>query len=267
MTEPQTSQTQQGGPQPIAGAPRPRGPSVAQIGIVVAILAVAISVTGLTSDITRVSEPGIRLVDGKPSLPDQAGEWIGGKEEGLSEMERTILPADTEGTRRSYHDAASNEVYCSVILAGKEVTSIHRPELCLPGQGWKIESEYTEPIQTPDARGGVLHVMRMNTTRTLSMAGGQTAVARFIFVYWFVGKDRVTPYHWQRILWTAQDRVLHNRNHRWAYILIEAPSTVDQPGTEGRSAGAVHRTDTETMQVVARFVQGIYPKLAADSGG
>jgi EpsI family protein len=234
---------------PGPAAPQSRGASAKQIAIVVAILALGVVVTALTSDVRRVSEPGVRLEDGKPFLPARFGEWQGGELDGLSDAELKILPEDTEGARRVYHDAVGNEVFCSIVLAGRDVTSIHRPELCLPGQGWQLTSESTEPISTSDDQGREFRVRRMSATRSL----GNTTT-RSIFVYWFIGKDRTTPFHWQRILWTTKDRVLHNRNHRWAYILISAP--VVSPTIEEMS-----KAEKQTMRLIAKFVHDIYPEL------
>jgi hypothetical protein len=231
-----------------------RGPSTAQIAIVVAILAAGVLFTAVTSDVAKVSEPGVNLYpDGTPFLIDQAGDWTGGEKTGLTEDEQRLLPKDTEGSRRLFKDKDGNELFCSIVLAGRDVTSIHRPELCLPGQGWKIQSEFTQAIPVPTAPGGMLNVMRMNAVRTIPLAGGRTGELWSVFVYWFVGKDRITPYHWQRIYWTAKDRVFHNTNHRWAYILIHKPI----------KEGAVDATKSQddAMKVVARFVQDVYPTL------
>jgi EpsI family protein len=236
-------------PGPVAS----RGPSAVQLGIVVAILAGGIILTALTADVTRVSEPGVRLVDGKPFLEPQVGGWRGGVLQGLTEDERRLLPADTEGARRLYVNAAGHEIYCSVVVAGREVTSIHRPELCLPGQGWEIQNEYTEAIPVPTASGGALKVMRMNSTRSALLTNGKVVRANSVFFYWFVGKDRVTPYHWQRILWTTKDRVLHNTNHRWAYILVHIPVGIESPDTP--------RLTNAAMLAARDFVQAIYPTL------
>lgn len=260
MSDGQTTDTQTSvfQPQPtVAVSPRRRGPSVVQIAVVVAILGVGILVTALTSDITRVSEPGVRLVDGQPFLPEKVADWTGGELQALSESERNILPADTEGARRVYTDKAGDEVFCSIILAGREATSIHRPELCLPGQGWRIQNEYTESVPTAAADGGQLNVMRMNTTRAVNSPDGRAMPVRYVFVYWFIGKGRVTPYHLQRILWNSEDRVLHNTNHRWAYILISAPATAWRTGND--PAGA----EAETMQLITRFIQDVYPTLVS----
>ena len=108
------------------------------------------------------------------------------------------------------------------------MTSIHRPELCLPGQGWKIQSEHTQSHPRGRRTGwrvGCDAHERLSRRVRCQMAG--SAEARSVFAYWFVGKDRMTPYHWQRIYWTAKDRVLYNTNHRWAYILIHVPIRSD----------------------------------------
>lgn len=241
-----------------APARRATGPSVKQIAIVVAILAVGIAVTSLTSDVTKVSEPGIKVVDGRPYLAQQVGDWTGGELEGLTEGERNILPKDTEGSRRVYTNSKGDQIFCSVVLAGREVTSIHRPELCLPGQGWKIQNEFAEPIPVASAEGGALKIMRMNSVREAPLTDGRSAQVRSIFGYWFIGKDRVTPYHWQRIFWTARDRIFHNTNHRWAYVLVHATVTTDtDPSGKGKS-------EDETMRLVENFVQGIYPTFASN---
>ncbi len=238
-------------PAPAAGGAR--GPTVRQLSLVVVILAVGLIFTALTSDVTRVSEAGVRVVNDQPYLEERVGDWQGGALMGLTEEEQRLLPSDTQGGRRLYLNSLSNEVYCSVVLAGRDVTSIHRPELCLPGQGWVIQSEYTEAIPVAQVPGGTLKVMRMNTARTIRLPNGQTARLQSIFLYWFVGKDRLTPYHWQRILWTTKDRVLHNTNHRWAYILIHIPMGVESPDTP--------RQAEEAMKLGRDFVQAIYPTL------
>jgi hypothetical protein len=239
-----------------AGATAHRGPSTRQMAIVVAILGGGVLFTAMTSDVTKVSEPGIKLsAEGQPFLADKAGDWTGGELTGLTEQEKKILPEDTMGSRRLFKDKAGDELFCSIVLAGRDVTSIHRPELCLTGQGWGLGKLQVEQISTPAVKGGVLSVSRLNATRDVTLSDGRRARANSIFLYWFVGKDRVTPYHWQRIYWTARDRVLHNTNHRWAYILIHIPVTQDET-----SSGA-GKSEDQTMKVVAGFVQDIYPTM------
>ncbi len=238
-----------------APAARPRGPTVKQLAVVVVILAAGIVVTALTSDVKKVSEPGVRLVNDEPVLEETIGRWTGGPQEGLSEQERTILPQDTRGARRVYKDDAGRQLSCSIILAGRDVTSIHRPELCLPGQGWNIDSEFVTPLTVTTAPGGQLPVMRMNTTRPVRLQDGSTVPYRSVFAYWFIGKDRTTPHHWERILWTTRDRVLHNTNHRWAYILIHSPVVLTSPQDDVREA------ETRAVKLIEEFVQDLHPTL------
>jgi len=245
-----------------AAAPvgRAAGPSAKQIGVVVAILAITLVVTSLTSNVTQVLEPGIRLVNNAPYLPERFAGWQGGELQGLSDEERKALPADTEGARRVYRNAAGAEVYCSVVLAGRDVTSIHRPELCLPGQGWRMESQGSEFVETRSVKGGRLEVMRIDSKRELLDPKQRGNLMRSLFVYWFIGKDRVTAHHWQRILWTAKDRVFHNRNHRWAYVLVFTPV-----GLETQGAGLPPQAREHTLALIKQFVQDVSPELMATS--
>ncbi len=236
---------------------RPRTNNTILILLVVATLGAGVLVTARTSNVTKASEAGVRLVNGLPFLPESAGDWKGSELQGISDAEKKVLPADTEAARRIYTNQSGREVYCSLVLAGRDVTSIHRPELCLPGQGWSIEQEQTESIATEAAQGGRLKVTRIDAAQSLKLPNGQVASGHAVFIYWFVGKGRVTPYHWQRILWTAKDRVLHNTNHRWAYFLMYTPiKKVESPRD-------LERGRQEAMQSINQFVQAIYPQLVA----
>src|SRR5882724_3449460 len=167
-----------------------RGPSTRQIAIVVAILGGGVLFTAMTSDVTKVSEPGVKLTpEGQPALADKVGNWTGGELTGLTEDEKRILPEDTMGSRRMFKDKDGDELFCSIVLAGRDVTSIHRPELCLTGQGWGLGKLEVEQIPTPVAKGGVLSVSRLNATREVQLSEGRVARANSIFLYWFVGKD------------------------------------------------------------------------------
>ncbi len=66
-------------------------------------------------------------------------EWIGRRAE-VTAVEREILPPDTGFARKNYVAVAdpARPVFLSVVLSGRDRTSIHRPELCLVGQGWTI---------------------------------------------------------------------------------------------------------------------------------
>ena len=245
-------------PSAAAAKSRSKCSGIVQLVIIVAILGGGVLLTALTSNVSAVSEPGIRLVEGKPFLVEKVGDWEGGPLQGLTEAERKILPADTEGARRLYADKDGDEVYCSVILEGSDVTSIHRPELCLTGQGWKFDRERVEGVPVKGTPKGALRMTCIDARRTIALPHGNTTETRAVFAYWFVGKGRLTPYHWQRILLTTKDRVLLNRNVRWAYFLIYAPLTTEREGQ------VQPRTEAQTMALISHFVQDIFPTLTTN---
>ena len=165
------------------------------------------------------------------------------------------MPPDTKGARRVYRRADGVEVACSVVLAGRDVTSIHRPELCLPGQGWLIDYQTGMRLHAAAFPGGNLEVMRLDAKRQVNPQNEPSRIGRAMFAYWFIGKDRVTAHHWERILWTTKDRILHGRNHRWAYVLILVPVQAD---ASGQVTPAYQERAT---QVMTSFVQSLYPLL------
>lgn len=235
--------------------PPASGPGLRQLVVVVAILVAGIVLTRLTADVKHISEPGIRLLNDRPFMPDVVGAWRGGEQTRLTDDERSVLPPDTDGARRAYTNATGGSLFCTVVLAGRDVTSIHRPEVCLTGQGWKLDAAQTERIETPAGPHGILRVARINSVKTISLKDGKEAQMCVVFVYWFVGKGRTTPYHWQRIWWTTVDRVLHGRNQRWAYFLFDIVIPASRAATDP------HAGQDEAMQQVRHFIQDFYPQV------
>ena len=233
----------------------PSGPGIRQLGIVVAILVAGLVLTRWTADVKRSSEPGIRLINERPFLPDVVGAWNGGEQGRLTEDERTVLPPDTDGAHRLYTNATGRSIFGTVVLSGRDVTSIHRPEVCLTGQGWKLDAAQTERIEMPAGPHGILQVSRINSVKTIPLSNGHEAQMYTVFAYWFVGKGRVTPYHWQRIWWTTVDRILHGRNQRWAYFLFDIVVPAD------RAVADSHAGQDEAMQQLRRFIQDFYPQV------
>jgi len=183
----------------------------------------------------------------KMSLPEQVGPYIGMDEE-VSETEKKILPPDTQFARKTYYNTQHDRILCSIVLSGAEKRSIHRPEICLDGQGWTIKSGNV--INVPLHNGGSLPVMALSIEKA-AQQGGQAVTVRSYYMYWFVGKDKTTPYHLRRILLTSWDRLFHNIYHRWAYVIVTSPIT------EGLSYP--NRTPQQTLQILEKFIADIVP--------
>src|ERR1700726_1533427 len=111
------------------------------------------------------------------TLPPVIGDWIG-HDMPVTPREREVLAKDTQFARKLYDNLAGEEVYVSIVLSGEDMTnSIHRPERCLPAQGWNLESSDRHNVQI--ARGKSLEVTRLRTQRT------DAATSENLTYYWF----------------------------------------------------------------------------------
>ena len=76
-----------------------------------------------------------------------AGTFVKGEQIKASQAELDLLPKDTTLIKRLYRDAAANDnAHVSLVLAGQDTRAIHKPEVCLPGQGWTITSSPGLPV-------------------------------------------------------------------------------------------------------------------------
>ena len=171
----------------------------------------------------------------------------GGKLAGLSKIEVDLLPPDTEGVKERYRTAEGRNLMVSVVLSGRERASIHRPEVCLDGQGNKITS--SRVVEIPVVGRAPLKVKILELEHKAAAIGteGQAVSFKSYYAYWFVGYGRETPNHWQRMAWMATDRIFHNVAHRWAYIAVA-----------GVREDATRSYDKE----VSDFIAQLYPQIA-----
>ena len=171
-------------------------------------------------------------------LPDQVGPLYAFSEP-VSQAELLILPSDTTYARKTYGSADStrnDRILCSIILSGKEKRSIHRPERCLPAQGWRIDGSHTENVTLASGRN--LKVTALLLEKPMTRADGTPVTLRSYYLYWFVGKDVTTASQLDRILRTNWDMLFHRVNQRWAYVIVSAniskdwnPNGLDDPQT------------------------------------
>ncbi|MDE1170648.1 MAG: EpsI family protein [Verrucomicrobium sp.] len=177
-------------------------------------------------------------------LPYRVGSWLG-LDQAISPSELSILPADTGFARKEYLSGAGDSIVCSIVLAGAEKRSIHRPEICLPGQGWTVRASQVVPV--PLRSGRTLRVMCLTMTHPAALSDGRKIEIPAYYLYWFVGDGVTTPSHWRRIWLTSWDRILHHVNHRWAYVSVY--STI-RPG--GKDA-------VQTLEMLRQFIAAAAP--------
>ncbi len=212
-------------------APEPAEPPARDLrlagGVVLLAAGLAVGAQGWLAQRAE-GTAGVRLApDGRnpvelPTWLDRA--WLGSPVP-VSPVEREVLPPDTGFSRKLYTPLlkAGSPVLFSVVLSGRDRSSIHRPEVCLVGQGWTIEQveEQVFPVAGHPA-GAPLTVLHVR--REVVRPDGRRVVVPGVVVYGFVGRDRIVATQAQR-LWRGAWAGLQGQPERWAYVLLQTDAT------------------------------------------
>ena len=242
--------------------------TTSRLTILLAVLVGGFSTVYLLPAQSNIHQPvGINL-----ELPKMvAGGWLGYDQE-VGDQERLVLgPGGTEFSRKGYKRArgksldGGDNIQASVVLAGQDMnTSIHRPEWCLPAQGWTIENSSKVTIMIPD-RGKLVATRLQNmrfvpdkeTKKPIVDQNGNKVILRNLDYYWFVGYNGVTDSHTTRNLIDISDRLLHGYNQRWGFI------TVASNITENMQADGLDEKETDAM--IQDFIQKLVPMTHKES--
>ena len=239
--------------------------------MILVVLALASLALAYTVDVNLIDQAGI-----KTQLPNRVGDWQGFEirycqnrscmkdfsSDGLTNLdvcpvcggplgpmtliEAEILPADTVLVKKKYINSQKRVLMVSVVLTGKERVSIHRAQACLTAAGNEIQQESV--LDIPMEGRDPLQVMLMDTIGKGRTADGQRYELPTYYAYWFVGKGRETPYHSQRMLWMATDRVFRSLSHRWAYVAV----------------AGMRSSDDSYKELLASFLHDFYPQILVD---
>jgi exosortase len=204
-------------------------------GVAVAVVGLAAGEMGFLRGLAAMPPRGgvgvLLAADGQNpvELPAFLGtEWIGRRAE-VTAVERELLPPDTGFARKQYVAVAdpTKQVFLSVVLSGRDRTSIHRPEICLVGQGWTITGVKRGAFRGGAGAGaragegpGTFPATVLGVRREVTTATGRAVVPQVV-AYWFVGGDAVVATHGRRLALDAWNRVAHARADRWAYVLMQ----------------------------------------------
>lgn len=123
-----------------------------------------------------------------------------------SEAELRVLPGDTKFVKAIYTRENGEQKTVTAVIGGSSKSSIHRPELCLPTQGFQMINPRTVDVDgTPWRR------------ITLAARGSSS----WGFAYTFFNQDGfVTSSHLSRIFRDIWDRSVFNRIDRWVMVTI-----------------------------------------------
>jgi hypothetical protein len=206
----------------------------------------------------RLGEPGVKTMpiagshNLKVMLPSDVLSY---KSEELeqSEIVTNVLPADTSYGQRRYtnRENPNDWLLLNVVLMGADRTSLHKPQYCLEGAGWKIDHPAT--VETKVAmdrpRSYELPVIKIISTRDIMDANGQTMTVRGLYVYWFVADGALSgDKSGSERMWSMAKNLLKKGElQRWAYISCFA---VCLPGKED-----------ETFERVKKFMVAAVPEF------
>jgi hypothetical protein len=156
-------------------------------------------------------------------LPDRI-EGCRSEERELSDEEKKILPPDTTKLSKSYIEtylpdniARYRALSATLILAGADKRSLHKPEICLVSQGWTITKSVPVNLET---RGGELEVMHLHLRRQVQAESEEPVFQRAHYIYWWVARHESTAFSNKRLLISAYNNIFKNLNDRWGYPSI-----------------------------------------------
>ncbi len=220
-------------------------------GVMAALVALVLVVYAVSPPVYLPTEAGVLL-----SLPDQVtlpgldsgGDFFGHPAE-VSDVEHRMLPKDTEFARRNYIDYHDHQIFFSIVLSGVQQYTIHPPEVCLVAQGWTITGYEDIPIDL--ASGHRLTVRNLSLQRDALDAGQNHITVKAYYMYWYVADNITTPSHAERNWISSWDRVVHNRDHRWAYVIAMSPimQTISPGGLNAQ----------QTRDMLTGFIRQIVP--------
>lgn len=200
----------------------------------------------------RVSSPaGIAM-----KLPTWIGPWLGEDAE-ITAKEIGGLAKDTQFARKIYRSPAGDQIFVSIVLSGDDMaSSIHRPERCLPAQGFALRSSNRTAIPVDETRS--LDTTLLKSVHPVIDDSGQEHLMTNLNYYWFIGYNHLTPSHLQRTVWDMRDRLLYGYDQRWAYVTVAANVTegLTQP----------NRSEADTAKVIEKFTAVLVHKLQTPTG-
>jgi hypothetical protein len=167
----------------------------------------------------------------------------------VERVEYETLPKDTTYGRRLYRAEDGFEIVNMVVLMGADRTSIHKPQYCLEGTGWRIDA--TEQIVIPIKKPVQFNLPAIKLTLSGYLVDNQKQkqLRRGIFIYWFVAHDRITAEHKSRMWSVAKHRLLTGEIQRWAYIIYFSTCN---PGEE-----------SATFERMVNFIEESLPQYLA----
>ena len=144
--------------------------------------------------------------------------------DGRSLGENTVLPRDTTILKRVYRSDWDVQFLVSAVISGAGKSSIHRPELCLPAQGFLMSNPTDFEVVADGSASRPYHAIQIDSPQAPSA----------LLVYTFFNQAGVrTASHLRRIFLDTWDRSVHNRIDRWVMVTVHVSAlqgfSLDRP--------------------------------------
>jgi len=180
------------------------------IPAVVAVLVVAaMTYQAKTVDPVLCEAPPVFL----PDLPGYVAEVLE-----PSEAELHVLPADTRFEKRRYVAEDGTWHLVTAVIGGHSKSSIHRPELCLPAQGFQMTDPRSASVRDVD-----WHLVTLARKDAPSQG----------FAYTFYNQEGFrTSSHLERIFRDVWDRSILGRIDRWVMVTVNSSVSDERAQSE-----------------------------------
>lgn len=208
----------------------------------------------------EVAQSAVRM-----KLPDIEGAWhftiIPPSEAELgalskdTEFSKAVCLSGRPGDFDEKGNIIPDRIDLSVVLSGADINnSIHRPERCMPAQGHQILNSTDKVLHL--ANGKTFMVKRLLSIQSIptNKEGTEHTELSCLTYYFFVGHDRITNNHLQRIFIDMKDRIVKGMDQRWAYVST-AMWFGQMPWMNGRSV-----TEEEADRKLSKFVESFAEK-------
>jgi len=160
-----------------------------------------------------------RLADGGYACPA-----CGGALGRIALGEQKLMNGDARLLKRTYRAPDGLTYSVSLVMTGRSHSTIHRPELCLPTQGFSMEKA---EIVRLNLRGA-----KPIEARKITLRMGSSPP--FNLIYWFSSRTYQTCVHSKRVLSNVWDRSVHNQISRWFMVSIQVSSSIENEEAENR---------------------------------
>src|SRR6266404_3489668 len=159
----------------------------------------------------------------------------------VSEIETNTLPKDTSFGKRLYTSPGQAPLMVNVVLMGTDRTSLHKPQFCLEGQGWRMDqaASLKTNVLVAQPYSYQLPVVELIGSRE-GIFNGQKGVIRCVYVYYYVADGSISAgMSGAGRMWEmARDLLRTGVLQRWAYVSY---MTYCSPGQEEAAFERIQR--------------------------